>query len=363
MIKMKNALFTLCFISCWAFQIVAQQRLKENFLYTINTESNSIYNVSDLCTDSDKNIFLIDQKNLSVKKFDSNGKYIKQFGRKGKGPGEFTFPTMIRSGRKNEIIIYDMSLRNFNVFSKTGTYLQTHNFGKMVENFYINKNGEYYLQVPIWETKLLDKGQTVYKFERYSSNLKFISTVYEAKIKDRIFEKNNESVNIITYRFSPSIKWRVLSNGSLIIAQNDSEEIVMLDSKGKVLNKLKHGLERKKTKLFHLRNYYSYAIDFENAPQKFLEDIMANKKDYAEYLPFFHNIFIAGEDKIFLQTYNETENELMFLRIKNDFASISTSLANPKLFHNNVVWDHNRLITYQKGIFFDLPKVSVYELK
>lgn len=360
---MKNTLFTLCFICCWTFQSFAQQRLKEDFLYTINTEGNSVYNISDLCTDSDGNIFLLDQSNSSIKIFDSHGKYVRQFGKKGKGPGEFIFPTIIRSGPKNEIVIYDMSLRNFNVFSKIGRYLQTHNFGKMVENFYINKNGEYYLQVPFWETKLLDKGQTIYKFERYSSNLKFMNTVYESKIKDRIFEKNNESVNILTYRFSPSVKWRVLSNGLLIIAQNDSEEIVILDPKGKVLNKLKHGLERKRTKLIHLRNYYSYAIDFENAPQKFLEDIMANIKAYAEYLPFFHNIFIDGEDKIYLQTYNETDNGLMLLKIINDFTSISPVFTNPLLFHNNVVWANNRLITYQKGIFYDLPKVSVYTLQ
>ena len=90
---------------------------------------------------------------------------------------------------------------------------------------------------------------------------------------------------------------------------------------------------------------------------------MANKKAYAEYLPFFHNIFMDGEGKIYLQTYNETENDLMILKIENNFISVSTILANPKLFHNNVIWDHNRLITYQKGIFFDVPKVSVYTLQ
>ncbi|NOR44807.1 MAG: 6-bladed beta-propeller [Candidatus Delongbacteria bacterium] len=39
--------------------------------------------------DSKRNIYILDQMSLSVKKFDTKGNFIKSFGRSGNGPGEF----------------------------------------------------------------------------------------------------------------------------------------------------------------------------------------------------------------------------------------------------------------------------------
>lgn len=43
----------------------------------------------DIEVDSQKNLYILDAQSSTIKKFDSSGKFIKSFGRKGYGPGEF----------------------------------------------------------------------------------------------------------------------------------------------------------------------------------------------------------------------------------------------------------------------------------
>lgn len=45
---------------------------------------------SQVKTDLEENIYVLDSGDNSVKKFTSDGKYLKKFGKKGRGPGEFT---------------------------------------------------------------------------------------------------------------------------------------------------------------------------------------------------------------------------------------------------------------------------------
>ena len=52
----------------------------------------------DLCKDILGNIYILDLGHNRIKKFDKYGKFIKNIGRKGKGPGEFNSPNSIDSG-------------------------------------------------------------------------------------------------------------------------------------------------------------------------------------------------------------------------------------------------------------------------
>ena len=51
-----------------------------------------LYSPEDIDVDPDGNIYILDLKDALIKKYDSEGVFIANIGRKGQGPGEFDHP-------------------------------------------------------------------------------------------------------------------------------------------------------------------------------------------------------------------------------------------------------------------------------
>jgi hypothetical protein len=64
--------------------------------------------VSDICVGKDGRIFIADTKSSEIKVFDKSGKFIRTFGRKGQGPGEFIFLSFLSFCHSaNELFVQD----------------------------------------------------------------------------------------------------------------------------------------------------------------------------------------------------------------------------------------------------------------
>ena len=76
-----------------------------------------------LAVDGLGNIFVLDQMNYQVYKFDTQGEFTDRFGSKGSEPGQFTSPQAIAVNGQGEVFIDDFS--GILVFDSNGTYLRT----------------------------------------------------------------------------------------------------------------------------------------------------------------------------------------------------------------------------------------------
>jgi len=78
--------------------------------------------ISALYVDNRENIYLIEGNERQVRLFDKDGKFIRKFGRKGRGPGEFLYPTYVYV---NDSIIYvvDSGNRKISSYFIDGTFL------------------------------------------------------------------------------------------------------------------------------------------------------------------------------------------------------------------------------------------------
>lgn len=71
---------------------------------------------------SDKYIYVLDSKMAKVKVYDLKGRFIREIGRKGEGPGEFMSPVNFCLSANGDIYIYDIQRRRMSVFSSEGSY-------------------------------------------------------------------------------------------------------------------------------------------------------------------------------------------------------------------------------------------------
>ena len=75
--------------------------------------------------DSDGNIYITDGYiNSRVAKYDKNGDWVKSWGEKGTGPGQFRMPHAIVIDRNNNVYVADRSNRRVQVFDTDGKFLR-----------------------------------------------------------------------------------------------------------------------------------------------------------------------------------------------------------------------------------------------
>jgi DNA-binding beta-propeller fold protein YncE len=80
---------------------------------------------TDVTWDPEGNIYISDGYiNSRIAKFDKNGKWVKQWGSRGKGPGQFNNPHAIAADAKGRIFVADRNNRRIQVFDGDGNVLK-----------------------------------------------------------------------------------------------------------------------------------------------------------------------------------------------------------------------------------------------
>lgn len=76
-----------------------------------------------IATDKASNVYVVDQHNHRIQKFDSAGNFITMWGKYGTGPGEFNYPFGIAIDSKGNVYVSDMNNNRIQKFSANGQYI------------------------------------------------------------------------------------------------------------------------------------------------------------------------------------------------------------------------------------------------
>ena len=80
---------------------------------------------TDVAWDAEGNIYITDGYiNSRVAKYDKNGDWVKSWGSKGTGPGQFRLPHSIAIDRNNNVYVGDRSNHRIQVFDTDGKFLR-----------------------------------------------------------------------------------------------------------------------------------------------------------------------------------------------------------------------------------------------
>lgn len=93
---------------------------------------------ASIALDDQENLYVLDSGNTRIQKYDAAGKYVQTIGRKGQGPGEFQFPSMICFDGEGNLCVYDM--RSLKIFAADGTYKKSISLVTFIQpRFYISR--------------------------------------------------------------------------------------------------------------------------------------------------------------------------------------------------------------------------------
>ena len=269
-------------------------------IMTIDTEREEIVktgltSIESFCLDLDGNIYFMmrDTSENFIYKFDAAGEYLKSFGHKGQGPGEFGFGGTVIVDGEGRLLAKDMTKKKCQVFTSDGVYLEDIDLGR-------------YLQID----RLL-ANKTFFTWDRDDSSERPVRIDHFC-ISDAGLRSSRE---IYTYELPDMFRApRYVEEGSAIISGATADHIFIGDSRdgyvirvfdlsGKLVRKI-----RKDFRPVPMAEEYK-AMFRKNWEQMGAEGVEILKKiSFAANLPPFRYLFTDEDGRLFVMT-NEREGE------------------------------------------------------
>jgi hypothetical protein len=158
-------------------------------------EKYTFFSIGSITTDNNENIYVFDRKGYVLRKYDKTGNFLKETGKKGQGPGDFSFSSSLSfSGSK--LYVFDRGNDRIAVYSKDlnlVSYIKSRNLPSMgSRGFFVHKN-KIYTNSPRERKKgkisiLNLKGELINNFfVKYPSFLKSMIGVKDNKKKIFLF--------------------------------------------------------------------------------------------------------------------------------------------------------------------------------
>lgn len=196
---------------------------------------NYFVNISSLCVDSDNNLYVADSGVHKIYKFNNRGKYISSFGAQGQGPGEFLGTLRISYGNNGKLYITDDGNWRLSVFSIKGDFVQQFPLEIfLIDVATVNSESEIFLLSQIG-IRIIDLFDSHMRLKTSLLEMDYYLNFPYREPPQRILRK---------MMIRPSIQnvMKLLTkNDELFIIFNNTQIIVHLDERQKIINKFRIG--------------------------------------------------------------------------------------------------------------------------
>jgi hypothetical protein len=245
--------------------------------------------VRGMAVDDNENIYVLDNREANIKKYDKNGLHIKTIGRRGQGPGEMVACYSILISPQDEIVVSDAVSRRLTFFSLEGDYLR---MLSMAQNLLLlpkmDNQGNFYSIMPISD----EKGSRM-EFQKFSPELEYSMTVASAPA----------SSDSRTKKYSPfrrSLVATVSDNDLIICGYPIFYEVRLYDTEGVLMRKI-------------FKDYDPVEIsekELKEARQR------SGPSDYSlelsRYFPAYFTFFVDDEKRLFVGTYEKMDDRNIY---------------------------------------------------
>ena len=306
----------------------------ENYMFS---QLNSIQ-VND-----EEKIIVYDGKEVSIKVFDRDGKFIRKFGQKGQGPGEIQRPYRISLADDNTITIMDSGNNRFSYYSIEGECIKEIPTGKYRPyDAKADSRGNIYGFVLILGKKVT---QDLVKF-----NQEFKPT---RTITSREMPKEPPPADLMEL-----IRFHVLKDDYFIWGRTYEYEFNILDKNGKLIRQI-------------IKDYNPIRITKDNLIDEFKRRYPGKKippkvpripDHFPNHFPIFEDFLCDDEGRIFVRTYERDEEDNVYYDVFDSEGRYFTRFTLP--FEEKVsIVKKNKMYCMIHGDKEGIPMIKRYEMK
>lgn len=245
--------------------------------------------VRGVAVDNNENIYVLDNREANIKKYDKHGLHVKTIGRRGQGPGEMVSCYSILISPQDEIVVSDAASRRLTFFDLEGEYLRTLS---MAQNLLIfpamDTQGHFYSIM----TTSDEKGSKI-EYQKFSPELEYLMSV--VSVPSRLDSRTKKY-----HPFRPSLVAAETRNDLIVCGYPISYEVGLYDTQGVLTKKI-------------FKEY-----DPVNISEKVLTDVQQQRTplEYSlvlsrHYPPYF-TFFVDDNNKIFVGTYEKLDNKNIY---------------------------------------------------
>jgi hypothetical protein len=274
---------------------------------------------SSIAVDSEGNIYVCDKKSCHINIFNTNGKHIKTFGKRGQGPGELSAPNWICLTKSEEILVADFRKHELLFFSKEGEFLKSLNAGS---DYLINPSVDSLGNI-VSNTLVYTPAYAGYKLIKHDRYLKPIFQIASMPYPDM----NNFNP------FMPKYTWKVAKNDNIIYGYSDIYELQVLDPNGKVIKKI-------------IKKYDPVKITTAEKEEEIRKAPSYVKFDMPSYHTAFQGFKLDDEGKIFVLTWEKRKNKKGYYY--DVFDSKGRYIAKIFLEAKIIIWKNRKLYTVEE---------------
>jgi len=205
-----------------SIRFVEEMRIDESAL----PEGEFFGSITDIAVDEQGNVYLCDMKACNIKKFSSQGKFIKVMGRKGQGPGEFISPSLVAAS-DNSLYVYDIGNRRLCSLTTEGEQINCINIPYtqgLPRKIQALPNGNILMEREVSYFHEKDKPQDII-IQVFSSELELKKTLFKYSVLKNIFRTINGLFSNIIQPFSPDVYWSIVPDGKVIIGLSEDYTI------------------------------------------------------------------------------------------------------------------------------------------
>jgi hypothetical protein len=187
----------------------------------------------DIDSDPSGNIYILDFKDASIKRFNPGGAIIDTIGRKGQGPGEFENPVSLEVVPTGIIIVADPSRSAVTIMALNGNVIKSVRIGEYLSDLISGRDG-------VVVTGWTDFGES----KDFAGILNIESGRVSPLFSQACYWPKRVQDNEMTYDFPYSLRFALDSKNRLFVGSGTAYEISVLDVSGQLLFKFKKDHDR-----------------------------------------------------------------------------------------------------------------------
>ncbi|MEX2478383.1 MAG: 6-bladed beta-propeller [Gracilimonas sp.] len=266
--------------------------------------------VKDVALGIKGRIIVSDQQGPIVRMYDNEGNFLKNIGREGWGPGEYTRISGMKAFNDGKLALWNASLMNINVYDPDGEYLEVHTVNSSLhapDLFKAGKENNFFVKTTINRDS-----------EKPNWQWGWLNVSQKGEVTDTLEVPRDEVDRPLTFVLFTAqgsvhafIEWPVSTintTGELIFAENNKNyEFELRTKKGPV---------KKVTRNFDPATLLSEEREQWDAWTNYYSGRGAENK-VPEFKPAFKDIFTDAEGRIWVWRY--VEAEYTELRVAPDY--------------------------------------------